>query len=111
MRFHGKVGYGETVETSPGVWEDVITERTAIGDVLRASRTQTEGESVNQTLSVRNSISILADAFASENYMEMRYVTWQGTRWSVTDVAVERPRLVLTLGEVYNGPPPVADSP
>lgn len=106
MRFHGKVGFGETVETSPGVWEDVITEREHIGDVIRASRNQAEGESVNQTLSVRNSISILADAFASENYMEMRYIVWQGVRWVVADVAIERPRLVLTLGEVYNGPGP-----
>jgi hypothetical protein len=111
VRFHGKVGYGETVETSPGVWEDVIVERTAIGDVVRASRAQTEGENVNQTLSLGNSISILADAYASEHVLELRYVTWQGVRWSVTDVAVERPRLVLTLGEVYNGPPPTPESP
>jgi len=111
VRFHGKVGYGETVETSPGVWEDVITERTAIGDIVRASRAMTEGESVNQTLSVGNSISILADAFATQHMMEMRYVTWQGVRWTVTDVAVERPRLVLTLGEVFNGPSPAPESP
>lgn len=111
MRFHGVVGYGSTVETSPGIWEDVITERTAIGDVIRASRAMTEGDSVNQTLSVGNSISILADAFATENFMEMRYVTWQGVRWVVTDVAIERPRLVLTLGEVYNGPTPAPESP
>jgi hypothetical protein len=107
VRFHGKVGYGETVETSSGVYEDVITERTAIGEVIRASRAMTEGETVNQTLSLGNSISIVADAFASEHLLNMRYVVWQGARWTVTDVVVERPRLVLTLGEVYNGPTPV----
>jgi hypothetical protein len=106
MRFHGKVGYGTTVETSPGVYEDVITERTAMGDVIRASRAMTEGDSVNQNLTVGNSISIVADAYASEHLLELRYVTWQGVRWTVTDVAVERPRLILTLGEVYNGPTP-----
>lgn len=106
MRFHGKVGYGTTVETSPGVYDDVIIEKTAIGDVIRASRAMTEGENVNQTLTLGNSISILGDAFASAHILEMRYVTWQGVRWAVTDVAVERPRLILTLGEVYNGPTP-----
>ena len=111
MRFHGVVGYGETVEGTSGVWEDVITERDAYGDVIRASRALTEGESVNQTLSVGNSISIVADAFAVENIMAMRYVTWNGVRWTVADVSVERPRLVLKLGEVYNGPLPVAESP
>lgn len=106
MRFHGKVGYGETVETSPGVYQETITERDAYGDVIRASRAMTEGEQVNQSLSVGNSISIVADAYASEHILAMRYVTWQGVRWTVTDVSVERPRLVLSLGEVYNGPTP-----
>ena len=66
----------------------------------------TEGDQVNQSLSVGNSISIVADAYASEHILEMRYVTWQGVRWTVTDVTVERPRLILALGEVYNGPIP-----
>lgn len=107
MRFHGKVGYGETVETSPGVHEDVITERESFGDVIRNSRKLTEGEGVNPDLSVGHSISIVADAYASEHFLEMRYVEWMGTRWTVTDVEVERPRLILRLGEVYSGPPPV----
>ena len=106
MRFHGKVGYGTTVETSPGVYEDTVIERDAYGTVIRASRAMTEGDQVNQSLSVGNSISIVADAYASEHILEMRYVTWQGVRWTVTDVTVERPRLILALGEVYNGPIP-----
>lgn len=106
MRFHGKVGYGASVETSPGVWEDQIVERDAQGDVIRASRAMTGGDQVNPVLSLGNSISIVADAFASEHILEMRYVTWQGVRWTVADVTVERPRLILALGEVYNGPTP-----
>jgi len=105
-RFHGKVGYGESTETSPGVWEDVITERLYYGDVVRNSRTLVDGEDLNQDLSVGNSISIVADAYANGHIFAIRYVEWAGALWTVPSVEVERPRLILRLGEVYNGPTP-----
>jgi hypothetical protein len=105
-RFHGKVGYGESTETSPGVWEDVITERLYYGDVVRNSRTLVDGEDLNQDISVGNSISIVADAYANGHIFAIRYVEWAGTLWTVPTVEVERPRLILRLGEVYNGPTP-----
>lgn len=108
MRYHGRVGYGEQTETSPGVHEDVITEKTYFGDVIRASRQLREGEDLNKDLSTGNSISIVADAYASEHFLNIRYVEWAGIRWSVVDVEVQRPRLILRLGEVYHGPPPAA---
>jgi|SRR5690242_11812780 hypothetical protein len=105
-RFYGKVGYGATVETAPGVWKDVITEVPYYGDVIRNTRVLREGDRVNDDLSVGNSISIVADAYANENIFAMRYVEWKGALWVVTDVQVQSPRLLLTLGGVYNGPKP-----
>lgn len=105
-RFHGNVGYGESVETYPGAYEDVITERSYYGDVLRNTRRLQEGQSVNDDISVNNSISIVADEYASGHFFDIRYVTWMGTRWKVTEVEVQSPRLLLRLGEVYNGPTP-----
>lgn len=104
MRFHGKVGFGATVETSPGVYEDHIVEALYFGDVTRASRKLDEGENLNQDLSLTNAISIVANAYASEHFFEVRYVDWCGILWTVTDVEVQYPRLILRLGEVYNGP-------
>lgn len=106
MRFHGRVGYGESAETAPGVHEDVITEQMHFGDVVRASRQLREGEDLNQDLSTGNSISIVANAYASEHLFAIRYVEWAGVRWTVTDVEVQHPRLLLRLGEVYRGPGP-----
>jgi len=105
-RFSGKVGYGHTVETDPGVHEDVITEYSYFGDVVRNSLKFREGESVNNDLSVSNSISIVADAFARENFFAIRYVQWAGALWAVSEVEVQSPRLLLRLGGVYNGPTP-----
>lgn len=110
-RFHGVVGYGEQVEVRPGVWDDVITEVLYFGDVVRNTRQLESGEKVNDDLTVNNSISIVADAYANEHFFAMRYVRWAGSLWRVTDVEVQRPRLILRLGGVYNGPTPAPVTP
>lgn len=103
-RFFGKIGYGENTQTAPGVWADVIVEYSYYGDVIRNSRTLNSNEVVNDDLTVNNSISIVADEYANEHFFAIRYVEWAGTLWTVTDVEVQRPRLLLRLGGVYNGP-------
>ena len=103
-KFYGEIGYGESVESAPGVWKDEITERKYYGDVVRTTRKLLEGEKVNNDLSVGNSISIVADAYANEHFFAIRYIRWAGTLWKVSDVEVQSPRLLLRLGGVYNGP-------
>jgi hypothetical protein len=107
-RFFGKVGYGESVETAPGVWVDQIVEYEYYGDVVRNSRELRQGQYLNDDLSVQNSISIVADAYANEHFFAIRYVEWAGTLWTVDSVDVLAPRLLLRLGKVYNGPTPAA---
>lgn len=103
-KFFGKIGYGETQESAPGVWEDVIVEFDYYGDVIRNTRKLSEGESLNNDLTVGNSISIVADAYANEHFFAIRYIQWAGVLWTVSDVEVQSPRLLLRLGGVYNGP-------
>ena len=108
MRFFGAVGYGESSETLPGdgVWKNVITEVEYYGDVIRAIRRLEADNKVNSDLSVNNSISIVADEYAFNNFMNIKYVVWGDVRWVVSAVEVKHPRLILSLGEVYNGPTP-----
>lgn len=103
-KFRGVVGYGESTETSPGVYEDTITERTYSGDVVRNTKQNQERDQVLDDITVRNSISIVADPYANEHFFAIRYVAWAGSLWRVTDVEVQRPRLLLRLGGIYNGP-------
>lgn len=105
-RFYGEVGYGESVESPPesGVWIQQITEQTYTGNVLRATRQLENGDGLNKDIVVNNRISILADQYANEHYFNIRYVKWEGALWTVTQVEVQRPRLILSLGSVYNGP-------
>lgn len=103
-RFFGNIGFGHTGEVSPGVFEDHVTEYPYYGDVVQNTRGLEIGESVNDDITVNNSISIMADAYAREHIFAMRYINWQGVLWKVTSVTEQRPRLLLRLGGVYNGP-------
>lgn len=103
-RFYGVVGYVLTEETVPGVWEEVVTERSYYGDVIKnTSRWQTT-EHLNDDITVNNQISIVADPFAYNNFYNMKFVKWMGAAWKITNVEVQRPRLILTIGGVYNAP-------
>jgi hypothetical protein len=104
-KFYGAIGYAETVETSPGVYEEVITERIYSGDLLRNKRRLQSTDQLNDNINVANEISILADPFAYQHFHEMRYVELWGAKWKITDVdATQYPRLILNVGGVYNGP-------
>lgn len=107
MRFYDKVGYGIPTDRGDGVWTDSMTERPYRGDLSRVTRyTEESSEKVNPDFRLSNRISIMADAFALENFSHIKYAAWMGTLWTVTSVEVQRPRLILTLGGVYNGPTP-----
>ena len=104
-KFYGPVGYAERSEIRPGVWEDTVIERTYYGDIQKDTAKWREGsDRVLPELSVANTISIVADAYANKNFHAIRYIHWAGSNWSVSEVQVERPRLIFRLGGVYNGP-------
>lgn len=103
-KFFGEVGYAASVESAPGVWIEQITEVSYYGDVVRNSRRVQDSTVVNDDITVQNSISIVADAYANENFMAIRYVRWAGALWTITEVEQQIPRLLLRLGGVYNGP-------
>jgi hypothetical protein len=103
-RFYGKVGFGTTQNQGVGVHTEVITYRYYYGDVIRNNRSSENDDKVNSDLRLSHSISIVSDTHANEHLFAIRYVEWTGTRWEVTDVEVQSPRLLLRLGGVYNGP-------
>lgn len=102
-KFYGVIGYAATVQTEPGIYEEQIIETEYVGDVLRNTRRLREGSKINDDITISNQISIIADPYASNNFHAMRYVTFMGAKWKVSDVEVQYPRLILTLGGLYNG--------
>lgn len=102
-KFYGNVGYAVQGESAPGVWDVTVTERPYSGDVVRNSRYQESSNKVNDDININNSISILADPYAYQHISNMKYIIWMDTAWEIKDVEVSFPRLILTIGGVYNG--------
>lgn len=101
-KFYGEIGFGTSIETSPGVYEDQVTTRNYYGDLIKNTRRLESSGSVNDDVNVSNQISIVADPYANENFYTMRYVKFMGAKWKISDVEVQYPRLILTIGGVYN---------
>ena len=99
-KWFGKIGFEETIETSPGVWEEQITVRNYYGDLIKRARRLQTADQLNDNINVANEISIVADPYAMNHFHSMRYVELYGTAWKVSNVEVQFPRLVLTLGGV-----------
>lgn len=102
-KFYGPIGYAITSETSPGVWTDTIIERNYYGDVLKNYERQNQGKSINDDVVISNRLSIISDPFAIEHFHRIKYVKWLGAAWKIDSVEVQYPRLILTIGGVYNG--------
>lgn len=103
-KYCGNVGYRTTSETSPGIWSETIVERKYYGDTVKNYVRNTIGEytSTIKTPECNNSLSIVADPYAFENFHNMLYAVFMGTKWTISNVDVQYPRLILTLGGVYN---------
>lgn len=102
-KFYGVIGFAETEVTSPGVWKERITERNYYGDLVRNTRRLQTTDQINDNINIANEISIVSDPYANEHFHAMRYAEFQGAKWKITNVQVQYPRLILTVGGVYNG--------
>lgn len=101
-KYHGVVGYGITEETVPGVWTQNIIEKEYYGDVIRISRKLDSSQELNDNISVNNQLSIISDPYAVNNFLFIKYATYMGVKWKVSSVDLQYPRLLLTLGGLYN---------
>ena len=102
-KFYGNIGFAEAVETEPGVWVEEITVRPYYGDLVRNTRRLENSGGVNDNVNISNDISIIADPYANHNFHSIRYIEFMGAKWKVSNIEVQYPRLILTIGGVYNG--------
>ena len=102
-KYFGKIGFGVTEETKPGVYEQKMTVKEYYGDIVRNSRRLENGGKVNDDLNINMTLSIVADPFAFNNFHQLKYAEYMGAKWKATSVEPQFPRLVITLGGVYNG--------
>ena len=103
-KFYGKIGFVDTKETSPGIWEEEVDERDYYGDILRISHRNQVTNTMSDDVTINKQISVVADPYAYENFFAIKFVRWMGNPWRITNVEIQRPRLILTLGGLYNEP-------
>ena len=101
-KFYGVIGYAIQEETTPGVWSDVIIERNYRGDVLQNQNRWQSSDKINDNFMIDNKLSIISDPFVYQNFQHIKYVQWLGVKWKINKVEIMRPRLILTIGGVYN---------
>jgi hypothetical protein len=102
-KFYGNIGFVKSVETEPGVWEEETIERPYYGDIIRPiTRFQSSG-GVNDDVVISNNISVIADPFANENFQYMKYIVLMGAKLKVNTAELQYPRILLSVGGVYNG--------
>lgn len=102
-KWNGKIGFAESVETEPGIWIDKITERLYRGDLNKNAYNLNSQNVTTTDVKISNTISIVSDPYADQNFPSMRYVEIRGTKWKISNIEVQYPRLLLTIGGLYNG--------
>ena len=101
-KWYGNIGFSETVEVEPGIHDQRYTDRKYYGELVRnTSKFQTSG-GVNDNVNVYTELSIVSDPYANANFLRMRYVEMYGAKWKINNVEVKYPRLILSIGGVYN---------
>lgn len=100
-KWFGVIGFAETVETKPGVWEEKIIEREYYGDLIKHGRRLQSADKINDDITISNEISVVSDPYSVEHIYEMHYLTFMGSKWKISNVDVQIPRLILTLGGLY----------
>jgi len=102
-KFAGLVGYVTQEQTVPGVWSPVEHPKRMKGDLLRLSASNRDDDRINSNLSLNHRVSLVGDAYAFNNYYNIRWISIDGVKWEVDSIEIQRPRLVATLGGVWNG--------
>lgn len=103
MKWYGKIGYALTQDNGDGVWTPTMVWKEYYGDVQRFTRRVENGQNINANINISNTISILADPYAFENIGYMKCIEWMGTLWEISSADISFPRMVLSIGGVYNG--------
>lgn len=102
-KYAGLVGYVTQEEKVPGVWSPVENPRRMRGDIIRLSSSSQNGDKVNDDITLNHRVSLIGDAYAFDNYFHIRWIEIDGYKWRVSSVEIQRPRIIVTVGGIYNG--------
>lgn len=102
-KWFGRIGYVIERETKPGVWREETDIRSYYGDIIQMNRRTDSSEYLNDNINISNRFSIIADPFAIQNSQYMKFLEFMDVNWKITSVEMQYPRLIISVGGIYNG--------
>ncbi len=102
-KWYGTLGFVQSSESAPGVWKDVVTKVETSGDLMQFEQRSQNSEKLTDDISFSNRISVLMDPFMMKNFQYLKFASFANSYWKVSSVNVQYPRMIFTLGGVYNG--------
>lgn len=102
-KYAGNVCYVTEVESPPGVWRKEETVVRMYGDILRTASVFQGAERINKNITLQNRISLLANSIGMSNFYNIQWIEYLGTKWEVTLIDIVSPRIIVTLGGIWNG--------
>ena len=101
-KWSGRIGFVVESEDDYGVVTTNDVERYYVGDLLKNYRRFNDGISINERVSIGNTISVISDPYLADNLQNIRYIFYMGVKWKVESVEIQYPRIILTLGGEYS---------
>ena len=110
-QYSGMLGYVMPAkEDPPGIWKpSAVVEKLGRGDLIGQTINNEDVGGLSDGITINNQLSIIMDPFVNKNLESLKYVILYGTRWEIKSMTINRPRVILTLGGVYNGEYPSTD--
>lgn len=101
MKWYGQIAFNNQTQVEPGIWEsgDPIV-RNYYGDVIRDSK-RDQLQRINNDIVLVNILSVIADPYLINSFHDILYVTYGGSKWRISSVENNYPRLILHFGNLY----------
>ncbi len=102
-KYAGLVCYVTQEEKVPGVWTPLENPVLMKGDIIRQSSNYQDNGKINSDISLNHRVSLVGDAYAFDNYYNIKWIMLDGRKWEVTSVEIQRPRIIVSIGGLWNG--------
>lgn len=96
------LGFTKSITSAQGVTTKKCTELPYRADVLTYNKDYAAGEGANDNIEFRNRYSIVMKK-KRQFYEDIKYVKMGQKKWRVSAIEFLPPRMILTIGGVYNG--------
>lgn len=102
-KYSGLIGFADGQVEEDGVVTVKYSEIKLRGDVLNSGYNYQNDSKKYDSITVSNQLSLIASDAICNNCSNLRYAYFAGQKWKIISFEIKRPRLIVRLGDVWNG--------